>query len=162
MHSVYAEQDYLNLKQQIRRRMLLFGGIFLLTVVLVAVTLILDDHRRNRPELATTLAVILGGGSMIFVWDLLIHPLTAYARHLDAALHGRSHEAILVFDRFHEEVSLVDGVTYQDLIFLGEPDKHGDRERMFYWDKELPMPEFSPGQEVTLRYFDKFITGWKE
>ena len=82
-----------------------------------------------------------------------------YARHMDSSLHGRVHEASVIFDRVDGEgISLVDGVRFYSLIFLADPDKHGDRERMFYWDAELPLPSFAPGQEVSVTYYDRFIT----
>ena len=130
-------------------------------LICIAVTLILDNHKENRPELWTTLAVIFTGGITVFLYDLLIHPLKAYARHLENALHGRSHEATVIFDHFNEETSVVDGVSFRDLIFLGEADKHGDRDRMFYWDQEIPLPDFTRGQEITLQYYDRFITAYQ-
>ena len=56
---------------------------------------------------------------------------------------------------------MVDGVSYRSLVFLGDPDKHGTRERMFYWDSELPLPDFRPGQAVTIRYTGKMIIAYE-
>ncbi|MBQ9251856.1 MAG: hypothetical protein IJ188_04385 [Clostridia bacterium] len=160
MHALYTEQDLTALRKQIKNRWFGFLAIFLVAVVVLALLLISDNHKENRPELITTLVLILSGGLLIFYYDLLIRPLRAYERHMDTALHGRSHQVTVLFDHLNEESSLVEGVTYRDLIFLGEADKHGDRERMFYWDMELPLPEFKKGQEITLTYFDRFITAY--
>ncbi len=161
MISLYTEEQLQALKAQIRRRLLLVGLLFLLFLALFIITLILDDHKQNRPELWTTLIVILGGGAMIFCYDLLLRPLLSYRRHMEAALHGRCHETKVVYDHQNSEISVIESVPYQDLIFLGEADKHGDREQMFYWDTEFPSPPFVPGQEVTLRYFDRFIIAYQ-
>ena len=120
-----------------------------------------DNHKDHRPELPATLILIFSGAIVIFFWDLLLRPLSAYARHVDASLHGRSHEATVVFDHLNEETSVVEGVSYRDMIFQGDPDKHGDRDRLFYWDLEMPLPDFRNGQEVTLQYYDRFITGYQ-
>ena len=162
MQALYTEQHLSDLKGQIRRRGLALLGLLLAAVAAIVWLLIIDDHKENRPELAITLVLIISGCALIFLYDLLVHPLRAYEKHIDSALHGRFHESSLVFDRINEESSVVDGVVFQDMIFLGDPDKHGDRERMFYWDRELPLPAFSRGQEVTLRYYDKFITGYQD
>ncbi|MBQ9211234.1 MAG: hypothetical protein IJ153_05975 [Clostridia bacterium] len=160
MHALYNEQDLAALRKQIKIRWFGFLAIFLIAVVALALLLISDNHKENRPELITTLVLILSGGLLIFYYDLLIRPLRAYERHMDTALHGRSHQVTVLFDHLNEESSLVEGVNYRDLIFLGEADKHGDRERMFYWDMELPLPDFKKGQEITLTYFDRFITAF--
>ena len=161
MQSLYTEQNLADLKKQIRKRLILLFILLAAALILTASTLLMDDHRENRPEIYTTLAVVLSGCAVIFIYDLLIHPLRAYARHIDTSLHGRSHEITVVFDHLNAEDSVVEGVTFRDLIFLGEPDKHGTRERMFYWDLELPLPEFTQGQQITLRYYDRFITAYQ-
>ena len=161
MHSLYTEQNLADLKKQIRKRMILLFIFLAAALVLTVATLLMDDHRENRPEIITTLVVVLSGCAVIFIYDLLIHPLRAYSRHIDTSLHGRSHEVTVIFDHISAEDSVVDGVAYRDLIFLGDPDKHGIRERMFYWDLELPLPDFTQGQEITLRYYDRFITAYQ-
>ena len=92
---------------------------------------------------------------------MTVKPLRSYAKHVDSALHGRSHESTMVFDRVGSEDSVIDGLTFRDLIFLGEADKHGERERMFYWDMEIPLPDFRKGQELRLTYYDRFLTGYE-
>ncbi len=161
MKDLYTEQDYSLLKKQISRRVALVLAALAAGLACIALTLVMDNHRENRPELLTTLAVIFSGSLVVFLYDMLVHPLNAYARHMDTALHGRTHEISVVFDHFNEETSFVDGVYFRDLIFLGEADKHGDRDRMFYWDRELPLPDFSKGQEITLKYYDRFIVAYQ-
>ena len=160
MKPLYTEQNLEELKKQINRRWAIWLALLAAGVVGLTVLLVMDNHKTNRPELAATLVVLFTGIALIAFYDLLIHPLAAYRRHMNNSLHGRSHEAVVIFDHLNEEVSVVEGVTFRDMIFLGEADKHGDRERMFYWDQELPLPSFSKGQEVTLKYYDRFITGY--
>ena len=161
MQVLYTEEKFSELKKQIgKRERLLFVSSFLFLAVIAAV-LLTDNHKENRPELVTTLLVIFGGGLIVFFWDLTIHPLRSYAKHIDSALYGRSHEIVAVFSHIGQEDSVIDGLTFRDLIFLGEADKHGDRERMLYWDTELPLPSFIPGQEIRLRYYDRFLTGYE-
>ena len=161
MQALYQEMNLTSLKKQISRRQLLVSAVALIFLAAVIMTLVLDNHKENRPELLTTLLVIFGGSAFIFLWDLTVKPLRSYARHMDAALHGRTHEITAVFDRPGEEDSLIDGLSFRDLVFLGDADKHGDRERMFYWDMELPLPSFQKGQEVRLTYYDRFLTGYE-
>ena len=161
MQSLYTEKNLADLKNQIRKRRLIFFALLAAAAGLIVWTLLLDNHRENRPVVLTTLILVASGCGLIFFYDLLIHPLRAYERHLISSLHGRFHEVTVVFDHLNEEETMIDGLTYRDLIFLGEPDKHGDRERLFYWDAEIPLPSFASGQEVTLQYFDRFITAYR-
>ncbi len=161
MQSLYSEQKWNDIRAQLNRRQAVLLGIMIALLGGIVWFLATENHKDHRPEIQVTLLVILLCASVIFFYDVFLRPLRAYARHVDSSLHGRAHEVTVVFDHVNEEESLVDGVSYRDLIFLGEADKHGDRERMFYWDSELPLPSFSRGQEVTLRYFDKFITGYQ-
>ena len=162
MHNLYTEQDLSSLKKQLAKREAITFAVLALFVAGVIVTLVMDNHRENRPEMLTTLLVILAGVSFIFLWEMFVRPLLSYERHLEQALHGRTHEITVLFDHFGEEDSLIDRINYRDLYFLGEPDKHGERTRMFYWDLSRPLPSFRPGQEVTLSYFDRYIIGYRE
>ncbi len=162
MRDLYTENDYQLIHSQLKKRLMILGGISLVFLGLLIWSFMLDNGKENRPELFTTLVVLLWGFTLIFSWDLLCKPLYCYQKFLMNALHGRSHEVQVEFSRRNEEKSVVDGVTYRDLIFLGEADKHGDRDRMFYWDSQLPDPPFTPGDRVTLRYYDRFITGYSE
>ena len=161
MHLLYNEENYSDLRKQIGKRERLLLLLFLLLFAVIIVVLMTDDHKENRPELLITLLVIFCGGIIVFFWDLTIRPLRSYAKHMDSALHGRSHEIVAVFSRVGPEDSVIDGLTFRDLIFLGEADKHGDRERMLYWDTELPLPSFTAGQEIRLTYYDRFLTGYE-
>ena len=161
MNSLYTEQNLTDLRKQIRKRMLVFFTIFAFAVAVITVLLVQDNHKENRPEMLTTAAVILFGCAMIGFYDLAIHPLRSYAKHIDTSLHGRCHDVSVLFDHEKEESSVVDGVVYRELIFLGDADKHGDRDRTFYWDREIPVPDFHQGQEVSVRYYDRFVTGYQ-
>lgn len=162
MRNLYSESDYQAVRDQLKKRLFIMLAFSVVFLGLFIWTLALDNHKENRPELWSTLIILLWGFFLIFFWDLLCKPLRCYEKFIDDALHGRCREALVEFSRRNEEKSVVDGVPYVDLVFLGEADKHGDRDRTFYWDAELPDPPFTPGEQVTLRYHDRFITGYTE
>ena len=101
------------------------------------------------------------GFIVVFVIDLFCLPLQRYKKLVLSALSGRTHTESLVYDHAESEPSLVDGVPCLGLIFLGEPDKHGTREQRFYWDREIPLPAFQSGSQVTLKYTGKNIIGYE-
>ena len=61
--------------------------------------------------------------------------------------------------RTEPDRSVVDGVACSSLIFLGDPDKHGSREMLLYWDRELPDPDLEPGTVYTVTYTGRNIIG---
>ena len=162
MHSLYTEQDLSSLKKQIARREAVAFSVLAVFVAGIIAVLIMDNRRENRPELLTTLLVIFSGASFIFLWEMLVRPLISYERHIEQALHGRTHEITVQFDHFGKEDSLIERISYRDLYFLGDPDKHGEKTQMFYWDLTHPLPDFTPGQEVSLVYYDRYIVGYRE
>jgi len=162
MHDLYTESDLASLNAQIKKRRLLLGLLALLLAVAVIFSLVLDNHKDHRPEALTVVLVAVLAAALIFFHDLTVRPLTAYRKHILSSLRGRTHEVSLTYDRAEDDSSVVEGVTYRSLHFLGEPDKHGARDRVLYWDAELPLPPFVSGQDVLIRYYDRFITSWSE
>ena len=161
MQVLYTENDLQSIKAQLKKRKIVLLLISVVFLALVVYTLVIDDHKENRPEVWTTVFVMLWGFSFIFFWDMFCQPLRKYIQHLEYSLHGRSHEVEVEFSHWDAEDSVVEGVRFRDAIFLGEANKHGERDRMFYWDIEKPLPTFSQGDSVLVQYYDRFITGYE-
>ncbi len=153
MKELYRPEDLIALRSQLKRRiiLLLVGCGLLLAVAIWSLS--------ARIEWLTMGAFILLGAAAIFVIELLCRPISQYKRLIDSALHGRSHTETLEFARVEPDSSLVDGVPCRSLVFLGEPDKHGERERMYYWDERLPLPVLKEGEAISIRYTGKNIIG---
>lgn len=161
MQALYTEQDLQTIKDQLKKRRYVLYAVCAVFAAVIAVSFILRDDRNHISyEWLTVLAAILLSFSVIFIAEFLCRPLRCYARHIDTALHGRSHETAFEFRCIENDESLVDGVRFRDMTFLGEADKHGIRERRFYWDAEKPLPDFAEGENITLTYYDKAITGY--
>ena len=151
MKDLYTEKDLAALRARIGKRQLVLVCVSMVWLALAVVSRVL------RVEWLTVVAVVQLGASLIFGLEMLCLPLKRYARLMEAALHGRSHTETFVYDHLEPESSLVDGVSCRSLVFLGEPDKHGTRETLFYWDAELPAPALEAGKEYTFRYTGKNI-----
>lgn len=154
MHELYSEQDLALISGQLRKRLTV---IFAVCAVLLA-GLVYSFFVRIEP-LSIALTILLGA-VLIFSLEMFCRPLYAYRRLILSALHGRSHELVLTFDHPEEELSVVDGVTFRSLIFLGDPDKHGTREQLYYWDREKELPAFESGRDFRIHYTGKTIIGW--
>ena len=155
MNELYSEKDYAAIHSQLHRRLLILGVLTLALLGLAIWSMVI----RNQ---VLTLACVIGiGFSLIFGLEIFARPLRSYEKMLSGALCGRSHEETFEYSHLEPETSMVDGVACRSLVFLGEPDKHGTREQMYYWSKELPLPDLKAGDQVTLRYTGKMIIGYQ-
>ena len=110
-----------------------------------------------RIEWATAACTAVGGVILMAGWDLFIKPLKCYERHLKAALHGRRAETTLAFSALDHDESIVDGVRYYSFM-LTDYDKKGQLfDCLFYYDAELPRPDYKPGDMLHITYYDKMI-----
>ena len=153
MNDLYTQEMLTTLQKRLKSRWLILAVVFGLLLAGFVYSMII------RIEWLSVLLLGLAGCFAIFWTDLFIMPLLQYRKLLRAALNGRSHVGTLEYVRTEPDESMVDGVPCLGMVFLGEPDKHGSREQLFYWDRELPLPTLSPGQEYTIKYTGKNIIG---
>ena len=155
MTDLYSDKDLHQISAQVKKRYVVLGVILAVILGLFIYSLII------RKEWMSIVLFALIGFIAVFVIDLFCLPLQRYKKLVLSALSGRTHTESLVYDHAESEPSLVDGVPCLGLIFLGEPDKHGTREQRFYWDREIPLPVFQSGSQVTLKYTGKNIIGYE-
>ena len=155
MTDLYSEKDFERISAQLKKRYLLLGCIMAVLLAVIVWSCII------RMEWLTVISTALFFSAAVFVIDLFCLPLHRYKSLLAAALNGRSRTETLEFECAEPDTSIVDGVPCRSLLFLDEPDKHGTREQRFYWDEEIPLPAFTAGDQVTLKYSDRNIIGYQ-
>ena len=155
MTELYTPSDLHSISSQLKKRYILLG--FILSVILAGfvVSLVI------RVEWLSVVVFILFLAVAVFWIEMFCLPLHRYKKLIVSALHGRTHTETLEYEKTEDDTSVVDGVSCRGLIFLGAPDKHGTREQRFYWDREIPLPAFQSGSQVTLKYTGKNIIGYE-
>ena len=153
MPALYSEHTCDPINRQLKNRLTL---LIVLEVILLGVFV---WAMISRIQWLAITAALLAGCFGIFFIDLFCMPLFRYRRMVRNAMSGRQREKEMEFARLEPDVSVVDGVPCRSLIFLGDPDKHGSREMLLYWDEELPLPVLNPGKVYTVRYTGKNIIG---
>lgn len=151
---MYTEQDYADIQAQIkqRRMIMMIPGVLLLAGVIVSFVF-------RVKWLTTALSLLLGAG-WIFFHGLLISPLTAYRRHLDEVLHGRTRTTTGAFKEMEETTMDRDGVKYYPMMLnVGSMDDPED-DRLFYYDANLPRPDWKTGDMLTVTAHDKSLGAW--
>ena len=155
MQDLYSEKDYFLLSAQLKKRYLL------LACVMAAILAVFIVSMDIRTEWLSIVTLILFFSAAVFGIEMFCLPIHRYRKLIASALSGRTHTETLEYEKAEAETSVVDGVTCRGLVFLGSPDKHGTREQRFYWDEELPLPAFTPGDQITLKYTGRNIIGYK-
>ena len=155
MTDLYSEKDLSEISGQLKKRYLFLGCGLAVILALIVWSLVI------RKEWFTMVAVFLFFSVAVFVIDMFCLPLHRYKKLITAALMGRTHIETLEYKETESELSVVDGVTCLGMIFLGQPDKHGARDQRFYWDREIPLPAFTAGDQVTLKYTGRNIIGYE-
>ena len=151
MPALYTESALEPVEKKLRARLaVLFAAAAVLLAVFIWALV-------NRVEWAAMVSACVLGCFAVFWLDLLCKPLTQYRRMVRNALTGRRHDRTMEFARVEPDLSSVDGVSCRSLIFLGEPDKHGSRDMLLYWDREIPLPELEPGRFYTVGYTGRMI-----
>lgn len=153
MKDLYSENDLQRIRDQLKKRYMILGCILAAFLALFIYSMVI------RLQWLTTVSLALLGFAAVFYIDLFCLPLHRYSKLLRSALGWRNHTETLEYAGQESDTSMVDGVPCRGLLFLGDPDKHGEREQRFYWDEQLPLPSFRPGDQVTLKYTGRNIIG---
>lgn len=150
--TIYTEADYSAIRQQMKKRWtILLIPIAVLLAVLVYSLII-------RVEWLSSTATIVIGVILIAGYDFAIKPLRCYARHLDNALRGRARECDLPFVSLSENVDVVDGVRFRQLLCADVDAKGRPYDRLFYFDAEKEFPAAKPGDMMHIVHHDLSVT----
>ena len=96
----------------------------------------------------------------IFGYGMLLSPVIAYRRHLDEVLHGRVRSTTGAFKEMEAQTVMRDGVKYYPvMISVGDMENPED-DRLFYYDANLPRPDWKTGEMLTVTAHDKSMGAW--
>ena len=155
MQELYTKKDIELISGQLKKRYWLLGCTMVVLLALFAWSMVIRAEWLSVATLALCMALA------VFVIELFCLPLHRYKKLMVSAFAGRTHTETMEYKELEPEISVVDGVSCRSLIFLGSPDKHGTREQRFYWDEEIPLPDFRTGESVTLKYTGRNIIGYR-
>lgn len=169
MNLLYTEEELSTLSRRVKRRTVIsliaslpfFAAFVVFFIMHLQISPsnpgpIADDTLKLLASVACILALCI----LIFGLSFFVRPIRSYRNHVQTALFGRAREATHCFLHLEPDLSVIDGITFRSLVFEGEPDRHGIAEHMYYWDVLKEIPDFAEGEAVTIRFYDRFITGW--
>ena len=153
---MYTEKDILDLSEQLKQRVL----VWLMPEALLLAAVIFSFIRRI--EWLSSLLFALLCAVILFSLNLTILPVSRYRAFLRNALNGRTTRSVAVFVSFAEEPVKREGVRFYPLIMRVDSVKEEMDERQFYWDANLPKPEWKAGDRITSRSYERQIIAWEK
>ena len=109
--------------------------------------------------LTIVLSVLLGA-FCIFSYGMLLSPVIAYRRHLDEVLHGKVRSTTGVFKEMENQPVMRDGVRYYPMMISVGDMENPEDDRLFYYDANLPRPDWKMGETLTVTAHDKSLGAW--
>lgn len=152
---MYQESDLIAIKRQLNRRILLWLIPEVLLLGLVVYSFII------RVEWLTSLLFALLFMVILFSITMTLLPLRRYLHFLNNALHGRNRTDTAAFDTIEPETVVREGVRCHPITMRADTLKEELDERSYYWDANLPLPDWQQGEYITLRSHEKMVTGWE-
>ena len=151
---MYTEQDYTDICNQLKRRWLALGIPAVLLFMAVIVSFVL------RIRWLTIVLSVLLGAFCIFSYGMLLSPVIAYRRHLDEVLHGKVRSTTGVFKEMENQPVMRDGVRYYPMMISVGDMENPEDDRLFYYDANLPRPDWKMGETLTVTAHDKSLGAW--
>lgn len=152
---MYQETDLQSIRQQMHRRILIWLIPEAALLALVVYSFILRIEWLTSLLFALLLAVIL------FSVTLFILPVRRYLHFVMNALHGRNRVDTAAFDTVDAETVVREGVRCHPITMRADTIKEELDERSYYWDANLPLPDWQKGEYIRLRSHEKMVTGWQ-
>ena len=152
---MYHEEDYAEISAQLRRRWLAAGLSAGALIVLALVSFLL-----RWPQIVTSIITFLGASLFIFCFTMFISPVAAYRRHVQHALHGRTSQGAGVFVEMEEDTVLRDRMRFWPMTINVGAGLRDDGDRLYYYDANLPRPDWEPGESLLLTSYDNRVVSW--
>ena len=152
---VYRQEDYADISAQLKKRWIAVATPAALLLVCVGISFGL-----RWPQTVTALLTIAAIFLFIFCFAMFISPVIAYRRHIDHALHGKTHDTEGVFVEMEPDAVVREGLRLYPMTINVGAGIRDDGDRLFYFDANLPLPAWQIGESITVTAHDKAIGAW--
>lgn len=149
---MYTQTDIRETQSQKRSRVL----VWLVPETLLAGLVIFSFTRRM--QWLTVLSFALLGFLILFSLTLYILPVARYQKYLESAVLGLQRQSVLAFKSAEERLVLREGVAFKPLLFSAGPPQDAMADRQLYWDANLLLPPWQPGEKLLIHSHEKAIT----
>ncbi len=152
---MYTQHDLDAINKQLKRRVLFWLIPEILLLGLVVYSFIL------RIEWLTSLMFALLCAVVLFSLVMLILPVRRYRQFLMNALYGRSRDDVAAFDIIENLQTVTrEGVKFYPVTMRADTVKEELDERSYYWDANLPLPDWQKGEYIKITSHERMIINW--
>lgn len=152
---MYREQDFEEISAQLRTR-----RAALLSAVGAVLALAIVSFALRWPQAVTAGLTIVALCAFIFCYAMFVYPLRAYRKHIDQALHGHTHTTQGVFTEMEADSVVREGVRLVPFTVNVGAGVRDDGNRLFYYDANLPRPDWQAGETLLITSHDNRVTDW--
>ena len=151
---MYSENDLKDAQQAVKRARLLMYIPAAILFIAAIITFVV------RIKWLTILLSALGGWWIVFTHQMYVIPRKGYMEHIRSALRVAHKEAEGYYLRTEETpVERNNVMFYAFYLNVGERQDPED-DRLFYYDANLPRPDWQPGEMLTVTAHDKALGAW--
>ncbi len=153
---MYTNDNLDDIKQQLEKRVILCAAPAAVMLALFIYSLII------RLEWLSYFLSILLSFFIIFSWGVFISPVNSYKKFLINMLGLKKRATEGRFKAFIDAPTKRDGVFFTPFyISVGSMEDEED-DRLFYFDANLPLPDWRPGDALSIFSYDKSVAGWEK
>lgn len=152
---MYTTQNIEDVTRQLRKRTLLLLAPVMLLLAALALSFV-SRVQWLSAALLSLMAIILIAGLHLFIL-----PVRKYRDFLKAAAHGKTRRDELAFQAVEAVPVLREGIKVYPVMMLAEHTKEGLEERQYYYDANLPLPDWKRGERLALTSHERLITAWE-
>ena len=152
---MYQQNDYDENRGQLRARSLAIGLPMAALLALAVVAFLL-----RWPQGVTMVLCFLVCAVGIFGYTMLISPVRAYGQHIAHALTGRTRQTSGVFVSMDADSVTRENVEFYPVTLNVGEQGHEEDDRLFYYDANLPRPDWKRGEQITVTAHDKALGAW--
>ncbi|MBQ9195623.1 MAG: hypothetical protein IJ157_00155 [Clostridia bacterium] len=152
---MYRQEDYADICAQLRKRR---TAAYTAAALLFALGVL--SFALRWPQALTAALTAAAVCLFVFCYSMLIAPVKAYARHIDHALRGHTHETQGVFAEMESEPVVREGLRLYPMNINVGAGIRDDGNRLFYYDANLPRPDWQPGETLLITSYDNRVVKW--
>ena len=152
---VYRQEDFDDVSVQLRQRRL---AVYIPAALVFAFAIV--SYALRWPQAVTDVLTIIALGGFFFCYFMLIAPVKAYRRHIDHALRGKTHEDQGAFVDMEPDAITREGLRVYPMHINVGAGIRDDGMRQFYFDANLPRPDWQEGETLILTSYDNVVVKW--
>ncbi len=148
---MYTEENWNDLNRQFRNRV----AAWLAPELLLLAGIVLSWQWRNEwvtGALTSALAAVA-----VFSLQMHILPVRRYRAFVWHAVYGRTTQSEAAFVSLGIQPEQREGVRVYPVTMRADGAKEELNEREYFWDANLPLPEWKEGEKIAMRSWERII-----